>query len=242
MKRAILAVAVTAIISGNALALGDYNDNRKDYGGDGGAGGTAIQGQGQGQGQMQGQGQLQGQMQGQGQSSFNANRNSATGVGVGIAGAAAAAGSFSSSGGNSQANRQHASQTNSQAVTVTDSGQMHYSGKYEVKTPGYAPDIVANPTAPCRIAVGIGASVMGGGGSIVGSVLDEGCDARADATMLMALDRPADAVRRLCLKPELAEVLPECRAPAAAPAVSGGSVQSSPKVASNKVGGGGFSH
>jgi hypothetical protein len=72
---------------------------------------------------------------------------------------------------------------------------------------GIAPDIIASPTAPCRVAIGIGGGAIGGALSIVGSTLDEGCDAREDARLLHNLNQHDAALKRLCQKPEMARAL-----------------------------------
>lgn len=109
---------------------------------------------------------------------------------------------------------------NTQKVTVTDSGQMHYSGSFEVKNVPNPPDIIANPTAPCRIAVGASGSGVGFGIGIGTSVLDDGCDAREDSRLLYNMGLHDLAKMRLCAKPEMAAVIPECQKKAEAAATA----------------------
>lgn len=108
----------------------------------------------------------------------------------------------------------------SQSVTVTDSGQRHYSGSYELKNVPNPPDVIANPTAPCRVAVGVSGSGVGFGFGVGSSVLDEGCDAREDARLLYNMGMPETAIQRLCGKPEMAKVIPACGQVTAKPASS----------------------
>ena len=82
-----------------------------------------------------------------------------------------------------------------------------------VKNTPDAPAIIASPTAPCRVQGGVGGSAPGFGLSFGGSVLDEGCDAREDARLLHNLGLQAEAVKRLCAKPEMAVALGEARCP-----------------------------
>jgi len=232
MKKTILALAI-AMLSTSAIAV-KGNDNpgnegnngnggppteNPGNGGNGGAGGNGgnggnggaggnqgqLQGQGQAQGQAQGQiqGQLQGQAQGQGQaqSSFNANANSNRNTNVNANRSASFAGASSYSGGN------NLSQGNSQNMTYNEANSMRYSGSYDVKSVGYAPDIIATPTSPCRISVGASAGWMGGAFGFGGSVLDEGCDAREDSRTLWNVGEKEASIARLCQKTEMAKAL-----------------------------------
>lgn len=255
MKKTILAVAVAVFMaSGSAFAVnygvpGTSGNNgvggppigNGGNGGAGGAGGNANQGQ------LQGQLQAQGQMQGQ--SSYNSNKASsssrssasAIGVGTGIA-SSYSGGNVTNTGVGVDASHQ-SSQSNNQSVVVTDSGQIRYSGSYDVKTTGVAPDILTQPTAPCRIAVGVSGGWLGGALGIGGSVEDTGCTRRENARVLAGLNRGEAAVKLMCNDPEVAAVLPECAAPAPAPAATAAQQD---KVAgnypTNRIGGGGFVH
>lgn len=73
----------------------------------------------------------------------------------------------------------------------------------------YAPDILATPTAPCRVAVGISAGWLGGALGLGGSVLDEGCHIRETARVLAGLGLIVAAVRALCQDPVAAKALGE---------------------------------
>lgn len=107
---------------------------------------------------------------------------------------------------------------NQQNVTVTDSGKMHYSGSYEVKNVPNPPDVIANPTAPCRVSIGIAGSGVGFGFGVGSSVLDEGCDSREDSRLLYNMGLHAEAIQRLCAKPEMAAALKQCQTAQPAPA------------------------
>ena len=131
-----------------------------------------------------------------------------------VARATAVAGA-SATGGNAQAGGGTASATGGAGgvanVTVNSGGRR----TTELRTVGVAPDMIASPTAPCRIAMGIGGGPMGWAASIFGSTLDEGCDAREDARLLHNLGRQDAAIARLCAKPEMAKALGcEVEAPA----------------------------
>jgi hypothetical protein len=145
-----------------------------------------------------------------------------------------------------QTNTQTAVQTNAQ-TTITTQGQQQGQGQVginkqgqvqtngngnnwtytnvnpdEMHTTGIAPTIFANPTAPCRVAVGVSAGWFGGGAGVTASVLDEGCDARADVALLAGvLDDRAAAVARACQKAEIAKALgAKCPATAKSAAVA----------------------
>lgn len=77
----------------------------------------------------------------------------------------------------------------------------------ELRTVGIAPDMVSSPTAPCRVAMGIGGGPMGWAASIFGSTLDEGCEMREEARLLYNFGEKEAALRRLCKKKETAEAL-----------------------------------
>lgn len=104
---------------------------------------------------------------------------------------------------------------NQQNVTVTDSGKMHYSGSYEVKNVPNPPDVIANPTAPCRVSIGIAGSGVGFGFGVGSSVLDEGCNRRENSRLLHNLGETLAAKLILCNEPEIASVLPACKTQAA---------------------------
>ena len=100
---------------------------------------------------------------------------------------------------------------NSQAVTVTDSGKMEYSGTYSVKNVPNPPDVIANPTAPCRIAFSGSGSGAGFGIGLGGSVLDEGCNRRENARTLYNFGEHTAALMLMCKDAEVAEVLEACK-------------------------------
>ena len=150
------------------------------------------------------QGQQQGQVQLQGQSTI---------VGVGVnnridndvrTNAAAYAGSASQSKATSN------SGGNTQAVTVTDSGQMHYSGGYEVKN---VPNVSMGnvyPTSPCMGGTSVGASGVGFGLSFGSSWTDDECGIRETARSFNGLGLNKDAVKVLCTS-KYAAAAPICK-------------------------------
>jgi hypothetical protein len=215
----ILAAGIVAVLAVSPVHAVKGNDNpgnpgnngvggppigNPGNGGAGGAGGNALQGQAQGQ--------LQGQAQGQAQA--------AIGVGVGIAGAAAGAVSGSATSGNTQSISVTPAGPTTQSLSINNPGRVEtrYSGSYRVESVGIAPDILSEPTAPCRIAVGVGGGWIGGALSLGGSVEDEGCTRRENARVLAGLGKSEAAVKLLCNDPEVAKVLPECGVPTTQPA------------------------
>lgn len=201
-------IASICIMASVAFA-GD--NNGPDYNG---GGGSATQGQTQGQSQGQGQlqGQAQGQAMGQGQSqgntnivapsqstsvssrndntNTNLNSNKSEAASAALAGAASKSASGAIAGSNSGGNTQN--------VTMTDSGQLHYSGSYEVKN---VPNIIMgniHPTSPCMGSSSAGASAVGFGVSFGTSWTDDECGIRETSRSFGGLGLKADAVAILC--------------------------------------------
>ena len=69
----------------------------------------------------------------------------------------------------------------------------------------YAPSM--NATAPCRIAISVGLSVIGWGAAGGGSVEDELCTMRENARFLQALGQQEAATRLFCFDKHAAVVL-----------------------------------
>ena len=127
-----------------------------------------------------------------GQASATGGKAAATGGNAAGGAATANAGAATASAGSS-----------SSAVTVSS----------QASRAAYAPDILATPTAPCRVAVGISAGWLGGALGLGGSVLDEGCHIRETARVLAGLGLIVAAVRALCQDPVAAKALGEvCKA------------------------------
>jgi hypothetical protein len=101
---------------------------------------------------------------------------------------------------------------NTQSVSVVENGNTNYSGSYDVRTVGNAPDVVSYSTAPCRVAIGASGGWLGGAFGFTGSVLDDGCDIWRDVVNLTAHNYKEAADMRLCDKPELNKVLAHCNA------------------------------
>lgn len=102
-------------------------------------------------------------------------------------------------GGSATAASNQTATTGNQSVTI--------SGPERLMTTGIAPDLLVNPTAPCRVAVGASAGWLGGAFGLSGSVMDEGCDAREDSRLLYNMGMKDEAIMRLCAKPEMATAL-----------------------------------
>jgi len=215
MKRILLIAAAVFTTSAFATTIGNP------------PGGGGIQAQTQGQ--NQGQAQIQGQAQGQGQAQFTnvevSNRisndvrsNAAAFAGGGdaksgsySAGGDAKSGSFSksNSGGNTLSNG-----GNTQNVTVTDSGKMEYSGKYEVKN---VPSVFSGnvyPTAPCMGSSTVGGAGVGFGFSVGTSWKDVDCSIRETSRSFAGMGLKEDALHVLCSS-EHAAAAPSCKALAA---------------------------
>lgn len=109
-----------------------------------------------------------------------------------------------------QAQGQKQTQANQQNMTYNESSDVHYSGKYTVKSaPGvFAP--AAHATAPCRIAISGGVSVIGWGASLGTSVEDEGCNMRENARILNSLGAGDAALKLMCNDEKVAAVLSVC--------------------------------
>lgn len=78
--------------------------------------------------------------------------------------------------------------SSSSAVTVSS----------QASRAAYAPDILATPTAPCRVAVGASAGWLGGALGFGTSVLDDGCHILNVARVLAGLGLVDAAVRAMC--------------------------------------------
>ena len=187
---------IITLFATSAFALGLGNDN---------PGGTATAIQNQGQNQQQGQ--AQGQLQGQGQAQFT-NVDVSNRISNDVrANAAAFAGAASQSKSHSDANAN--SGGNTQSVTVTDSGQMQYSGKYEVRN---VPSVFSGnvyPTAPCMGSSSIGGAGVGFGFSIGSSWTDDECGIRETSRSFNGLGLKEDAIKVLCTS-KYAAAAPVC--------------------------------
>lgn len=147
------------------------------------------------------------------------------GMGVGQAHSSSKSSSVSSSGSQAGAsatsgNSYSGGNTSQQTVNVTDSGERHYSGSYTSKFAPAAPDVIANPTAPCRIAAGIGGSWIGGSIGLGSSILDEGCDLRERVRLLHNLGLQNSAILLFCTDPGVAKVVSQCAQLSSVPVVS----------------------
>jgi hypothetical protein len=159
-----------------------------------------TQGQTQGQNQGQAQGQLQGQNQGQAQIATGGNAAAGAAAGA-ISGSAsksvsgstsgAVSGSVSSTGAVDASSKNAVGQTTT--VTINEAAP---PANVRVTS---APDVYAPPavtTAVCVIGASGGVSGMGWGFSLGSGVKDEGCEARALASLLHS-HGAADAAKEL---------------------------------------------
>jgi hypothetical protein len=117
--------------------------------------------------------------------------------------------------GQQQGQSQTSKQANTQSMTYNESSNVHYSGKYTVKTNAavFAPNAYAS--SPCRIGLSAGVSVVGLGLSGGGSVEDEGCTMRENARILNSLGANEAALLLMCSDANVARVLSICPQPAA---------------------------
>ena len=98
---------------------------------------------------------------------------------------------------------------NTQQVTVTDSGKVHYSGKYTVKN---VPDVAAAnvyPTSPCMGSSSVGGSGVGFGFNIGSSWTDDECGIRETARSFSGMGMQEDALAVMCSS-KYAAVAPSC--------------------------------
>lgn len=85
-------------------------------------------------------------------------------------------------------------QAGAQTGPVTAGNSLSVESKF-----AQAPDVIAYPTAPCRIAVGGSAGWFGGALGISTSSEDEGCTLRETARLLHNLGQSGAALQVMCL-------------------------------------------
>lgn len=141
----------------------------------------------------------QNQSQSQYQSNYSNNLNTNTSV--------SRADAFSRSNSNANAIVRNAVVTN---VTNTDSGQMHYSGGYELEN---VPDVSSPnvyPTSPCMGSSSMGGAGVGFGISFGTSWKDDDCGVRETARSFAGMGMKEDALAVLCSS-EYAKSAPSCK-------------------------------
>jgi hypothetical protein len=74
----------------------------------------------------------------------------------------------------------------------------------------FAPGLASASLETCLGSVSAGGSGLGFGFTAAATMVDKGCDARLDARQLWAMGLRKASLARLCLKPEIAQSLPEC--------------------------------
>lgn len=100
---------------------------------------------------------------------------------------------------------------NSQTVTMKDSGEMHYSGGYELEN---VPDVMAPnvyPTSPCMGSSSIGGAGVGFGISFGTSWESEECQLRETSRSFANMGMKEDAIAILCAS-TYAKDAPSCKA------------------------------
>jgi hypothetical protein len=173
---------------------------------------TNLNSQGQHQGQLQGQ--AQGQLQGQTAIGVGGNQGQQQGQSaVGVGGnqsqtANGGAGGASTSGASAAAAAGASNVGNAQSVQVVN------STPERIMTVGQAPDVLATPTAPCRISVGISGGWLGGAIGFGSSTEDEGCTLRENARLLHNFGQKEAALKLMCNDAKVAAVLSVCATPA----------------------------
>lgn len=107
-------------------------------------------------------------------------------------------------------------ETNATAVSAAGAQAGAYGGyvgtvgnsmQVDAARAAYAPDVIAYPTAPCRVAIGGSAGWLGGAIGVTGSVLDENCSRIETSRHLHNLGHKEAAVQILCLSDEAKRAL-----------------------------------
>ena len=99
---------------------------------------------------------------------------------------------------------------NTQSVSVTDSGKLHYSGGYELEN---VPDVMAPnvyPTSPCMGSSSIGGAGVGFGISFGTSCESTECQLRETSRSFASMGMKEDAIAILCTS-EYAKNAPSCK-------------------------------
>lgn len=126
------------------------------------------------------------------------------GIGIGgngFGGAGGAGGQGVGYGGNAAAGASASNQGVSTNVSVNN------NTPDSLRTVGNAPDVIAYPTAPCRISVSASAGWLGGAFGFGSSVLDESCRRIEVSRQLHNLGQRDAAVSVMCNEPEAAKAL-----------------------------------
>lgn len=128
------------------------------------------------------------------------------------------------------------SQGQKQAVGINIVGDTYEAPEIPVSSAYAGPAI---STAPCRVALSAGLSLMNIGGTFGGSVLDDQCDMRANAAAFAAIGMPVTAKDMLC-QLNSSKNLPKCqesiKAVNALKAQSGGEDKSAQQSAAKMLG------
>lgn len=194
--------------------VGQQTNGCGSTGGAGGAGGSATS--------VSGAAAIAGAAAGAVSASQSAVVGSGNSTATGGAGGSASSAAQGGAGGSSRADGGQA-----QAVgTVTVTGDTYEAARIPVATAYAAPLAASNGT--CMGSTSAGMQGMSAGVSFGTTWTDNGCDARYDATALVAAGQPKAAIARLCLKPEIRQAMADAGTPCPgaqqkAAAIGGGS-------------------
>lgn len=181
--------------------VGQQTNGCGSTGGAGGAGGSATS--------MSGAAAIAGAAAGavSGSQSAVVGSGNSSSTAAGGAGGSASSAAQGGAGGSSRADGGQA-----QAVgTVTVTGDTYEAARIPVATAYAAPLAASNGT--CMGSTSAGVQGMSAGVSFGTTWTDNGCDARYDATALVAAGQPKAAIARLCLKPEIRQAMADAGTP-----------------------------
>jgi hypothetical protein len=188
MKRTIIALAVFAALTGNAFAT-NKPEPRDDKPTSSSAQAGAV---GVGVGVSDSRSSAVSR-------NTNVNANRAEG---GRASSRAQGGDASQSQGQFSTQNNTQGQANTQALGVTSTTSVVNAtinpSDITVRNTGDAMGFAAPPSAVCALTGGAGVAVPGFGGSVSGSSIDTGCEAREFARVLVNLGQPEAGIRVLC--------------------------------------------
>ena len=210
MNRSLSILAVLAVLSSSAFAVGIGNDNPPS----GGAGGNANQAQGQNQGQAQGQAQLQGQAQGQAQLTNVSNRisNSSRSNAAAFAAGNLTTTDVRTGGQTTNVTPGPVSLTVNEAAIPAVTLQEIRQNDYTIKNvPAFALGNVY-PTSPCMGSSQVGGSGVGFSIGVGTSWTDDECGIRETSRSFNGLGLKDDALAILCTS-KYAAAAPSCAKP-----------------------------
>ena len=137
----------------------------------------------------------------------NSGNSASNSTAAGGAGGSATSSAQGGAGGSSRADGGQASAVGS----VTINGDHYEAARIPVATAYAAPLAASNGT--CMGSTSAGVQGMSAGLSFGTTWTDNGCDARYDATALVAAGQPKAAIARLCLKAEIRQAMADAGTP-----------------------------